>query len=92
MTRFIPPHLMILGTLLIVVLWAMLVRHFRHSVATQRFVSEILGDDTPENALLAFDIARTRLVHHLKRNDLDLRTRQRIELALGNPDHESTES
>jgi hypothetical protein len=48
MPRFFPPHLMALVVVLIVVVWIMLVHHFRHNTTVQRFVAETFGDDTPE--------------------------------------------
>lgn len=83
--RFIPPHLMALVTLLIIVVWVMLVHQFRRSAALQRFVADTMGDDTPQNALVAYEAARSRLANHLNKSDLDGRTRQRIEMALGIP-------
>ncbi len=83
--RFIPPHLMALVTLLIIVVWVMLVHQFRRSAALQKFVADTMGDDTPQNALTAYEAARSRLANQLNRSDLDGRTRQRIEIALGIP-------
>lgn len=83
--RFIPPHLMALVVLLIVVLWFMFVHRIRRSTMLQRFISEAFGDDTPENALVAFDAAKQRMADHLKNRDLDLETRRQIEIALGIP-------
>jgi hypothetical protein len=83
--RFIPPHLMALVVLLIIVIWFMLVHRFRRSTMLQRFIAEVFGDDTPENALLAFDVAKQRLAEHLKNGDLDNETRRQIEMALGLP-------
>lgn len=80
--RFIPPHLMALITLLIIVLWVMLLRYFRRSPAIQQFLAELFGDRTPENALLAFELAKERLMNHLDDPKLDLQMRQRIEQAL----------
>lgn len=82
MPRFIPPHLMAPVALLIVVVWFMLVHHFRRSSAMQRYIAETIGDDTPENALLAFELAKSRLTQHLKNGDLAPELRQQIELAL----------
>jgi len=80
--RFIPPHLMALIILLIIVLWLMLLRFFRRSPAIQYFVSELFGDSTPENALLAFELAKERLANHLDNPSLDRQMRERIEQAL----------
>ena len=85
MFRSMPPHLMALVGLLIVVVWFMLVHHFRRSPGLQRFISEAIGDDTPENALRAYHAARSRLARHLiNGNELDAETRHQIEEALGN--------
>ncbi len=83
MPRSIPPHLLVLIGLLIFVVWIMLLRVFRRSPPLQRFIAEILGDDSPENALIAFEVAKNRLAEHLKNEDLDAQIRQKIELALG---------
>lgn len=80
----IPPHLMAPVLLLVVILWIMLVHHFKRSPAVQRFVAETIGDDTPDDALAAYAAARLRLVRHLHRSDLNADTRRRIEDALGN--------
>jgi hypothetical protein len=85
MPRYIPPHLMALVVLLIVVLWFMLVHHFRRSVTMQKFIAEALGDNTPENALVAFEAARLRLREHLAAGNLEGHMRRRIEVALGLP-------
>ena len=85
MPRFIPPHLIVPVALLIFVVWIMLVHRFRKSFAMQQFVAEALGDNTPENALTAFEAAKRRLTDHLNNRDLDMQTRRRIELALGRP-------
>jgi predicted Na+-dependent transporter len=66
--RFIPPHLMALVVLLIIVIWFMLVHRFRRSTMLQRFIAEVFGDDTPENALLAFDVAKQRMALGLPLN------------------------
>jgi hypothetical protein len=83
--RSIPPHLLALVLLLVFLLWVILVHHFRRNTTVQKFFAEAIGDDTPENALRAFEVAKLRLTKHLNRGDLDLRTRERIELALGGP-------
>ena len=82
MFRAMPPHLMALVVLLIVVVWFMLVHQFRRSPGLQRFISEAIGEDTPEHALLAFNAAKSRLAKHLDGNQLDADMRQRIEAAL----------
>jgi hypothetical protein len=81
----LPPHLMVLIGFLIVVIWLMLLRHFRRSPGMQRLVSEILGDDSAESALIAFESARRHLMDHLNDSHLDCDLRERIELALGPP-------
>ncbi len=83
MFRLMPPHLMALVVLLILMIWVMLVHHFRRSTTIQKFVSQALGDDTPESALLAYEVAKARLEDHLSTGDLDDAMRRRIELALG---------
>ncbi len=83
MPRFVPPHLLVLITLLVVVVWFMLLHHFRQSTTLQRFVAELLGDNTPESALRNFHQARQRLVEHLNHGELNSQTRADIELALG---------
>ncbi|MES2789194.1 MAG: hypothetical protein V4719_06195 [Planctomycetota bacterium] len=83
MPRSIPPHLLALVLLLVFLLWVILVHHFRRNKTVQKFFAEAIGDDTPENALRTFEMAKLRLTKHLNRGDLDLRTRQQIELALG---------
>lgn len=83
MPRFIPPHLMAPVALLIFLIWVMLVHHFRRNSTIQKFVSETIGENTPENALAAFEAARTRLANHLHAGDLEPEMRRRIELALG---------
>ena len=85
MLRLFPPHLQALVLLLVFVIWVMLLRYFRRSPAIQRFVAEIIGDETPENALLAFEAAKSRLTRHLHDGTLDDLTRRRIESALGVP-------
>ena len=87
MPRFFPPHLMALVTLFIVVIWFMLLRHFRQSATMQKFVAETLGDDTPESALRAFELAKQRLTKHLDDSNLETDMRRRIELALGVSQH-----
>lgn len=83
MFRFLPPHLFVLVTLLAFVVWLMLVHQFRKSAVTQRLVAEVFGDDTPETALRTFEAAKHRLSEHLNNGDLDGKTRERIEVALG---------
>lgn len=83
MPRFFPPHLMAPVVLLIILIWIILVHHFRRNVTIQKFVSETIGDNTPETALAAFEAAQTRLADHLHADDLDPQLRRRIELALG---------
>jgi hypothetical protein len=73
---------MALIALLLLVVWAMLLRHFRNSAAMQKFIAETFGDDTPERALRTFEIAKRRLADHLNDRDLDDQTRERIEAAL----------
>lgn len=93
MPRFIPPHLMALVTLLIIVLWFLLVHQFRRSAAMQKWFALAIGDDTPENALLAFEAAKLRLTSHLQDGHLDRRLRHRIEVALGSkPDCEAIDA
>ncbi|WP_373652033.1 hypothetical protein [Schlesneria sp. DSM 10557] len=82
MLRSLPPHLMALIVLLVIVLWLMMLRYFRRSPSLQRFVSDLFGDTTPENALWAFELAKARLANHLLDPDLDQLMRERIELAL----------
>ena len=81
--RFLPPHLMVLVALFLVVIWFLFLHQFRRSASMQKFFAELLGDNTPENALMNFDHATQRLSDHLHDNDLDDRMRQRIETALG---------
>lgn len=83
MLRSIPPHLFVLVTLFVFVIWIMLVHRFRKSAAIQRFVAEALGDDTPQAALRAFEMAKRRLTVHLDSADLDPMTRQQMQLAIG---------
>lgn len=85
MLRSIPPHLILLISLLTIVIWVMLLHYFRRSDAVQKFVAQTLGDDTPENALLAFEIAKRRLADHLNDADLNRELRRRIESLLGSP-------
>lgn len=92
MPRFFPPHLMAPVALLIVILWFMLVHRFRRSPALQQIVAETLGDNTPENALREFELAKLRLAEHLNHHDLDDETRRKIELALGPHREEALES
>ncbi|MDB5386003.1 MAG: hypothetical protein JWM11_1649, partial [Planctomycetaceae bacterium] len=82
MPRFIPPHLVGPVALLIVLLWFLLVHHFRRSSSMQKFVAEIIGDETPESTLLTFQAAKSRLTRYLKIDDLDPDQRLRIEHAL----------
>lgn len=91
--RFVPPHLLLLVSLLIFVLWVMLVHRFRNSTGMQQFFSELFGDNTPENALRTYQLAKQRLANHLNDAGLDGQMRQKIESALsegpGNPPMES---
>lgn len=83
MPRFIPPHLLALVVLLICILWIMLVHHFRRNTAVHQFLSEAMGEDTPQHALSDFEAARSRLARHLNQSKLDGELRRRIEMALG---------
>lgn len=74
---------MALVVLLVAIIWFMLLHHFRQNASLQRFVAELFGDNTPENALLNFQSARQRLQEHLRDAALDLAMRQKIESALG---------
>ena len=83
MPRFFPPHLMVLVTLLIVVTWFMLLHYVRQSASLQRFIAEMLGENTPEACLRDFQQAKRRLAEYLSHDTLSDRVRQEIELALG---------
>ena len=83
MPRFIPPHLLIPLILLIFILWIMLVHHFRRNTTVHRFLSETIGEDTPEHALVDFELAKSRLAQHLQQSKLDSDLRRQIEVALG---------
>ncbi len=83
MPRFIPPHLLALVVLLVIILWFMLVHHFRRNRAVHQFLAEAMGEDTPEHALSDFEAARSRLVQHLNESKLDRDMQRRIEAALG---------
>ena len=85
MPRFIPPHLLGPVVLLIILLWIMLVHHFRRNTTVHKFLAETIGDDTPEQALTAFQRARSRLARHLNQGELNSELRRRIEAALDGP-------
>ena|GEM_PF-6509724 len=95
MLRSMPPHLMVLAALLIVVVWVLLLRRVRRSPTIQRFVMDIFGDNTAEDALLTFESAKHALINHLHDPDLDGELRQQIEAALEmspEEDHDKTRS
>ena len=74
---------MVLVTLLIVVTWFMLLHYVRQSASLQRFIAEMLGENTREACLRDFQQAKRRLAEYLSHDTLSDRVRQEIELALG---------